>query len=61
MKRLNLLCLVVNDDDLECKKETDLNRISISSVGFIASDLERFDMIIYKGRLGQKVLRLNGI
>ena len=61
MKRLNLQCLIVGDDDLECKKYTDLEQVSMKSVGFIASDLEKFDIIIYKGRLGRKVLRIQGI
>ena len=50
MKRLNLQCLIVGDDDLECKKYTDLEQVSM-----------KFDLIIYKGRLGRKVLRIQGI
>ena len=64
MKKLTLNTLLVNDDDLECEKpkeEVTLDDIYLCRVGFIASDLERFDMVIYKGRLGQKILKLRGI
>ena len=63
MERRTLSTLIVNDDDLECrkgkeKKEIKLEDIKLSSVGFITSDLEKFDLIVYKGRLGKKVLRI---
>jgi hypothetical protein len=63
MERKTLNTLIVNDDDLECrkgkdKKEIKLEDIKLSSVGFIMSDLEKFDLIIYKGRLGKKALRI---
>ena len=63
MERKMLSTLIVNDDDLECrkgkeKKEIKLEDIKLSSIGFIMSDLEKFDLIIYKGRLGKKVLRI---
>lgn len=63
MERRMLSTLIVNDDDLECrkgkeKKEIKLEDIKLSSVGFIMSDLEKFNLIVYKGRLGKKVLRI---
>lgn len=63
MERKMLSTLVVNDDDLECrkgkeKKEIKLEDIKLSSVGFVMNDLEKFDLIVYKGRLGKKVLRI---
>ncbi len=63
MERRMLSTLIVNDDDLECrkgkeKKEIKLEDIKLSSVGFVMSDLEKFDLIVYKGRLGKKVLRI---
>lgn len=63
MERRTLSTLIVNDDDLECrkgkeKKEIKLEDIKLSSVGFVISDLEKFDLIIYKGKLGKKVLRV---
>ena len=63
MERRMLNTLIVNDDDLECrkgkeKKEIKLEDIKLSSVGFVMNDLEKFDLIVYKGRLGKKVLRI---
>lgn len=63
MERRMLSTLIVNDDDLECrkgkeKKEIKLEDIKLSSVGFVMSDLEKFNLIVYKGRLGKKVLRI---
>ena len=63
MERRTLSTLIVNDNDLECrkgkeKKEIKLEDIKLSSVGFVMSDLEKFDLIVYKGKLGKKVLRI---
>lgn len=64
MKRLTLQTLLVGDDDLECTKPTDIvtiEDINLGKVGFRSFDLERYDMIVYKGKLGQKILKLRGI
>lgn len=61
MERKLINTLIVNDDDLDCrkdKKEMSLDDIKLSQVGFKLSDLEKFDIIVYKGRLGKKTLRL---
>ena len=61
MDRKLLNTLIVNDNDLECRKEEKeitLNDIKLSSVGFKAADLEKFDIIVYKGKLGKKALKL---
>ncbi len=63
MERKNLSTLIVNDDDLECRKNKEeksisLDDIKLSSVGFLMKDMEKFDLIVYKGKLGKKVLRL---
>lgn len=63
MERRNLKTLIVNDDDLECRKnkpekEITLDDIKLSSVGFLMEDMEQFDIIVYKGKLGKKVLRI---
>jgi hypothetical protein len=58
MERLILNTLIVNDDDLDCDcKETTLENMTIANVGFRLPDIERFDMVIYKGKRGQKILR----
>lgn len=61
MIRKDVKILIVDDQDLDCKKkkeEITLEDIGINNVGFLLSDLEKYDIIIYKGRLGKKVLRL---
>lgn len=61
MDRKLLNTLIVNDNDLECRKEEKeitLDDIKLSSVGFTAADLEKFDIIVYKGKLGKKALKL---
>lgn len=61
MTRKDVKILIVDDQDLDCKKkkeEITLEDIGINNVGFLLSDLEKYNIIIYKGRLGKKVLRL---
>ena len=59
MERKQINTLIVNDDDLECtKKERTLEDINLSKVGFLMKDLNKFDLIIYKGKLGQKILKI---
>jgi hypothetical protein len=58
MERRMINTLIVNDDDLDCDcKETTLENLSIANVGFRLPDIERFDMVIYKGKRGEKILR----
>lgn len=61
MIRKDVKVLIVDDQDLDCRKkkeEITLEDIGINNVGFLLSDLEKYNIIIYKGRLGKKVLRL---
>ena len=61
MDRKLLNTLIVNDNDLECRKEEKeitLDDIKLSSVGFKAADLEKFDIIVYKRKIGKKALKL---
>ena len=59
MERKQINTLIVNDDDLECtKKERTLEDINLSKVGFLMKDLNKFDLIVYKGKLGQKILKI---
>ena len=58
MERKMINTLFVNDDDLECDcKEVNLDNLSIANVGFRLPDIERFDMVVYKGKRGEKILR----
>lgn len=58
MDRKLIKTLILNDDDLECDcKDLNINDLTIASIGFRLSDVEGFDMIIYKGKRGEKILR----
>jgi len=60
MDRKLISTLFVGDDDLECDCKKDgfnIDDLNISAIGFRLSDIENFDMIIYKGKHGEKILR----
>lgn len=57
MNRLDLKVLLVNDNDVECKTDHDLTKMTVANLNFIPSDLDGYDMIIYQGTKGTKVLR----
>ena len=50
--------LLVDDEDLNCEDKnitlTDLNLLNLS---FNSEDLKPFDLIVYKGKKGTKILR----
>ena len=59
MERKMINTLIVGDADLECtKKEITLENINLSKVGFLMKDMEKYDLIVYKGVHGKKVLRV---
>jgi len=59
MDRRTLNTLIVNDDDLDCHKEDyTLDDIDITKLGFVPSAVEKFDCIVYNGKLGKKVIRI---
>ena len=50
--------LIVDDNDLNCKCEgLTLDEINLGKVGFVNVDLNKFDLIIYKGSRGKKILK----
>ena len=49
--------LLVDDNDLECKCKKELDQINIGSLAFTTADLEKFDLIFYKGQAGTKLIR----
>ena len=58
MTRLQMNTLLVNDNDLECDcKDLKLENMTVSNLSFISSDLDKFDLIIYNGKRGTKILR----
>ena len=65
MDRKLLNTLIVGDDDLECKcknnKDLTLELLNLVNVGFVPGDLERYDLIIYKGSRGTKILKIKNL
>lgn len=58
MDRKSIKMLIVDDEDLNCEDKkitlTDLNLLNLS---FNPEDLKPFDLIVYKGKKGTKILR----
>lgn len=62
MKKDTLKVLVLNDDDLDCKKsdeERSINDITLEVVGLSALILKNWPIIVYEGKLGTKILKSN--
>lgn len=58
MDRRLMNTLIVDDNDLECDcKDLTLDNLTVKSLGFIPSDLDKFDLIIYTGKRGTKIIR----
>ena len=58
MNKVKLDTLIVNDDDLECRNDkTTLTDLNLSNLNFNLDDVERFDLIVYKGKKGTKILK----
>jgi len=58
MERIKINALIVNDDDLDCDcKDLSITDLNLANVGFRLADIERFDMVVYKGKKGEKILR----
>jgi len=50
--------LIVGDSDLDCDCEkVTLENMTILNLGFIWKDIEDYELIIYKGKRGTKILR----
>jgi hypothetical protein len=58
MKKFLIQTLTVNDDDLNCKDlSKEIETIDLGTLGFVSSDLDKFQSIIYVGARGIKVLK----
>ena len=58
MKKLAASLLIVNDDDLKCKTEgVSLSSLNTSHLNFLENDLNKFDIIVYQGSKGCKILK----
>lgn len=50
--------LLVNDEDLNCDcKDKTIEDITVANVGFSVSIIDSFDLIIYEGSKGTKILK----
>lgn len=58
MDKKNILTLILGDTELECKgQEITIQELGIQHVGFILPDLDKYDLIVYSGRKGTKILK----
>lgn len=60
MKKFMINVLLVNDDDLKCKTDNvSLYNLNLSHLNFLEKDIQNFDMIVYQGIKGCKILKNN--
>lgn len=58
MTKLDVKLLKVNDDDLNCNTKTfTLDDIDLSSLGVSMWAIKNYDLIIYEGSRGSKILK----
>lgn len=57
MKKLSE-CLLINDDDLNCDcKDKTIDDINITTTNFTIDILNRFDIVLYDGKKGTKLIK----
>lgn len=50
--------LIINDDDLNCDcADKTIEDISVANIGFSIAVINSFDLIIYEGTKGTKILK----
>lgn len=50
--------LILDDTDMNCDcKDKTLEDLNITMIGLNLSSLDKFDLIVYKGNKGTKILR----
>lgn len=58
MDRKSIKLLIVNDEDLNCEdKKKTLTDLTLKHIAFNSDDIIKFDLIVYKGKKGTKVLK----
>lgn len=63
MKKLLLKTLIVDDNDFECpdrNKKITFDDINIHTLSFKDSDIKSFSLILYKGKFGTKIIKIEG-
>jgi hypothetical protein len=56
MNRYSVKTLVLGDSDIECKTN-DITKMNIGNTNFIQADLDKYDLVVYQGKLGTKILK----
>jgi hypothetical protein len=50
--------LILGDEDMNCDcKDKTINDLNITMIGLNLSSLDKFDLIVYRGNKGVKILR----
>jgi hypothetical protein len=58
MNQATIKLLVVNDDDMNCDIAKDtIESMNLGNVGFSSMVLDKYDMIVYVGAKGSKILK----
>ena len=58
MKKHDIKLLILNDDDMNCdSKSSKLENMGIENIGFSMFAIQSYDMIIYEGKKGSKILK----
>lgn len=58
MEQANVKLLIVNDDDMNCDIAKDtIETMNLGDVGFSSLVLDKYDMVVYVGAKGSKILK----
>lgn len=58
MKKLNIKLLILSDEEMNCDtKQKTLENMGIENIGFSSLAIQGYDMIIYEGVKGSKILK----
>lgn len=58
MERRVIKTLIVGDNDLDCNcDKVTIDNMTILNLNFVWKDIEDYELILYKGKRGTKILR----
>lgn len=58
MKKQNIKLLILDDADMNCDSKTDdLDKIGLENIGFSMLAIQGYDMVVYEGTKGSKILK----
>lgn len=55
IKSTNLL--ILGDDDMNCDTAEDISKMSLKHIGLSLLAIDKYDMVVYEGRKGSKILK----